>query len=429
MEIRVVDTLAGIDREQWDRLAGCDPFLRHGFLHGLEATHCLEPQGWYPQHLVVFEGERLCGAMPLYVRDNSYGEFVFDWSWADAYQRSGGKYYPKLVTAVPFSPVGGRRLLTDAAHPAADDIATALVRAGVSVCNDNGLSSWHCLFPQDHELERLEASGLLARLGCQYHWFNNDYRDFDHFLAHLTSKKRKQIKRERRLVEAQNLTIETLVGAQISAEHWAVFHRFYCSTFHRKWGEPRLTETFFQSLEERLPGAAVLIMARDGERYVAGAFSLRGGDTLYGRHWGCAAQYDNLHFELCYYRTIDYCIAAGLRRLDAGAQGEHKLARGFVPVRTWSAHWIRDSGFRSAIKDFLDHERSALEHYIGSLDDHLAFRQEPARALEQAPPMAQACRRRHVCAKWVKIAGLTRRPARWTHSTRTMLYTLSPNAV
>ncbi|MGR8918365.1 MAG: GNAT family N-acetyltransferase [Gammaproteobacteria bacterium] len=377
-QVSVLDSLAGVDPAAWDRLARGNPFMRHGFLHGLEDTDCLAPQGWYPQHLAIYDGDTLRAALPLYVRDNSYGEFVFDWSWADAYERAGGRYYPKLVTAAPFSPVTGTRLLIapdDADYAALADV---LVAAGVKACNDNGLSSWHCLFPEADELEPFRRGGLLPRLGCQYHWFNDGYADFDDFLARLTSKKRKAIRRERRLVEEQALNIETLVGDAITPAQWSVFHRFYCSTFHRKWGEPRLNEAFFQTLNERLPGAPVLILARDGDDYVAGAFSLRGTDTLYGRHWGCSAHHDNLHFELCYYRTIDFCIEHGLARLDAGAQGEHKLSRGFVPVKTWSMHWLRDDGFRSAVGDFLDHEHQALEQYIAGLDEHVAFRRADA---------------------------------------------------
>ncbi len=375
LEVRILDSLADVSSEQWDQLAGADPFLQHGFLHGLEATNCLTPQGWYPQHLAVFDEDKLCGAMPLYVRDNSYGEFVFDWSWADAFQRAGGNYYPKLVTAVPFSPVAGRRLLVDPRSPTADATAAAMVAAGVKACADNKLSSWHCLFPHPDELQHFESAGLHARLGCQYQWFNDDFQDFDDFLQRLTSKKRKQIKRERRRVVEQDIAIETCVGDAISAEQWSIFHRFYCSTFHRKWGEPRLTEEFFQTLNERLPGAPVLILARAEGEYVAGAFALQGGDTLYGRHWGCSGRHDNLHFELCYYQTIDFCIKRGLKRLDAGAQGEHKLARGFVPVKTWSMHWIEDDGFRRAVNDFLAQERTALDQYIDSLGGHVAFRQ------------------------------------------------------
>ena len=375
LEVRILDKLSGVDVQAWDKLAGQDPFLRHGFLSGLEETDCLQAQGWYPQHLAIFRDQVLCAAMPLYVRDNSYGEFVFDWSWADAYERAGGHYYPKLVTAIPFSPVTGRRLLVADDLPDRKMLLDVLTSAGVKACEDNNLSSWHCLFPEESELEHFESANLMLRLGCQYHWFNHEYQDFDHFLAQLTSKKRKQIKRERRRVAEQDVVIETLVGDEISTHQWEVFHRFYCSTFLRKWGEPRLTLEFFETLNDRLPGVPMLILAKSGTEYVAGAFALIGGDTLYGRHWGCTSRFDNLHFELCYYRTIDFCIEHGLKRLDAGAQGEHKLSRGFVPIKTWSAHWIRDPGFRRAVDDFLQQERGALSQYIHGLDNHVAFRQ------------------------------------------------------
>lgn len=375
MQVTVLDSLDTVDRLHWNRLAGHDPFLQYGFLRGLEETDCLAPQGWHPQHLVILEGTRLRGALPLYIRDNSYGEFVFDWSWADAYERAGGNYYPKLVTAVPFAPVTGRRLLIDPDYDKPDRIADLLVKSCLNACDSNNLSSWHCLFPETTELRSFEKAGLLTRLGCQYHWFNNHYENFDHFLSALTAKKRKQIKRERRRVSEQNIQIEVLVGDEIMSEHWEVFHQFYCSTFYRKWGEPRLTETFFKTLNDRLPGAPMLLLAKTSGKYIAGAFALINGDTLYGRHWGCSSGHDSLHFELCYYQTIDYCIRHGFRRLDAGAQGEHKLARGFVPVNTWSVHWIRDSGFRQAIDDFVTRERVAVEQYINELQSHLAFRQ------------------------------------------------------
>lgn len=376
MRVEVLESLAGVPAAAWDRLAGDHPFLRHGFLHGLEITGCLEPQGWYPQHLALYDGDALVGALPLYLRDNSYGEFVFDWSWAEAYERAGGRYYPKLVSAIPFSPVTGARLLVDPARADRDALMRTLVETARHAVDDNELSSWHCLFPREEELPAFDAAGLGRRLGVQYHWFNHDYADFDAFLAALSSKKRKQIRRERRLVDEQALTIETLTGAEITAAHWSVFHRFYCSTFHRKWGEPRLTEEFFQRLEEFLPGRAVLVLARKGADYVAGAFGLRASDALYGRHWGCSEQYDNLHFELCYYRTIAYCIEHRLGTLDAGAQGEHKLARGFVPVRTWSTHWIREPRFRRAIDDFLARERRAMEGHMQALATHVAFKQD-----------------------------------------------------
>ena len=376
MRVTVLESLATVEPTVWDALVGDHPFLRHGFLHGLEATDCLAPQGWYPQHLLVYDGEVLCGALPLYIRDNSYGEFVFDWSWAEAFERAGGRYYPKLVSAVPFSPVSGPRLLLAPHVTDRAPLKRLLIDTTLRAVEDNQLSSWHCLFPDEDELPAYDQAGLARRLGCQYHWFNHDYRDFDHFLSDLNSKKRKQIKRERRIVADHDVVFEVLTGPEISADHWSVFHDFYCSTFARKWGEPRLSEAFFQSLEQRLPGCAVLIMARAGERYVAGAFALKSGSTLYGRHWGCNAQFDNLHFELCYYQTIAYCIEHGLAKLDAGAQGEHKLARGFVPVNTWSTHWIREPGLRKAVGDFVRRERQAMEQHILGLSAHVAFKQE-----------------------------------------------------
>ena len=376
MRVTVLESLATVEPTVWDALVGDHPFLRHGFLHGLEATDCLAPQGWYPQHLLVYEGEALCGALPLYIRDNSYGEFVFDWSWAEAFERAGGRYYPKLVSAVPFSPVTGPRLLLAPHVTDRAAVTRLLIDTVLRAVEDNQLSSWHCLFPDEDELPVYDQASLARRLGCQYHWFNHGYRDFDHFLSELNSKKRKQIKRERRIVADHDVVIEVFTGPEISAEHWSIFHRFYCSTFARKWGEPRLSEAFFQSLEQRLPGCAVLIMARAGERYVAGAFALKSGSTLYGRHWGCNAQFDNLHFELCYYQTIAYCIEHGLAKLDAGAQGEHKLARGFVPVNTWSTHWIREPGLRKAVGDFVRRERQAMEQHILGLSAHVAFKQE-----------------------------------------------------
>ena len=376
LEIKVIDSLAEIEPGEWNALSRNDPFLQHGFFHGLEKTGCLQPQGWYQQHLVALEKGTLVGALPLFVRDNSYGEFVFDWSWADAYERAGGRYYPKLVTAVPFSPVMGQRLLLDETHPAALDITNNLVKAARDACDNSGFSSWHCLFPLESEMATLENEGLLTRLGCQYHWFNDDYRDFDDFLSRLTSKKRKQIRRERRKIKESGLSIQVLEGQEISTDHWAIFYEFYCSTFKKKWGEPRFTEDFFQQLQTNLPDTAVLLLASNKDNIVAGAFALRGGDTLYGRHWGCAAQYDNLHFELCYYRTIEFCIEKKLRRLDAGAQGEHKIARGFVPVKTWSAHWLKEENFRSAVEQFLVQETRSIEGYFANLEHHSAFRSE-----------------------------------------------------
>jgi len=374
LRVDVVSSLGEVPAAAWNALAGSsDPFLRHEFLYGLERHRCLDDHGWYPQHLLAHDGERLVGALPLYARDNSQGEFVFDWSWAEAWQRAGGRYYPKLVTAVPFTPVAGRRLLLDETAATAAAIAQALIAGARALAVQIDASSWHCLFPVDAQLPLLEGEDLLLREGCQYHWYNAGYADFDAFLASLSSKRRKEIRRERREIADSGLHIELLEGAAITPAHWRIFHRFYRDTFARKWGEPRLTLAFMQSLSETLPEAPVLLLARDGEEYVAGAFALRGGDTLYGRHWGCTRYVRHLHFELCYYRCIDYAIAHGLAHFDAGAQGEHKVPRGFMPVRTWSVHWLRDPGFRRAVADFLRRETLAVDAYVEDVAAHTAY--------------------------------------------------------
>ncbi len=378
MEVALVEALCRIDPAAWNALAGShDPFVRYEFLAGLERHGCLAGHGWYPAHLTVRDGGRLIGALPLYARDNSYGEFVFDWAWAEACERAGGRYYPKLVSAVPYTPVVGPRLLLAADRPDRAAIARALVEAAMAQVRALPLSSWHCLFPADAQLPLFESPDLLVREGCQYHWFNRDYENFENFLATLTSKRRKEIRRERRDVAASGVTIEVLCGPAIERRHWKIFHAFYCATFDRKWGAPRLTLPFFESLSTGMADAAVLILARHGGEYVAGAFALRGGDTLYGRHWGCSKYVRHLHFELCYYQTVEFCIREGLRHLDAGAQGEHKIPRGFEPLRTWSLHFIREPGLRRAVAEFLSRETALMERYVDDVAAHTPYRSDP----------------------------------------------------
>jgi len=375
LDIRLVNEIGSIPAAQWNRLAGADyPFVRHEFLAGLERFDCLAPHGWQPVHVTATDGDRLLGAMPLYVKDNSIGEFVFDWSWAEAYQRAGGRYYPKLVCAIPFTPVTGPRLLVDPGAGDARAVRAALIDGAVELARRLGLSSLHCLFPTDVERDALAAHGLLLRAGCQYHWHNRGYADFDAFLATLNAKRRKQIRRERRAVAETGISIDTLHGADIDADTWRAFHTFYCSTFLRRWGEPRVTLAFFEWLGARLGAQICLFVARRRGRPVAGAFAMRGADALYGRHWGCSEAVPYLHFELCYYRTIEYCIDKRLQRLDAGAQGEHKVARGFEAVRTWSAHWLREPGFRAAVADFLDRETRMIDHYVDEVGEHSPYR-------------------------------------------------------
>ena len=377
MRISVHDSLGAIAPADWDRLAAGDPFLSHAFLHGLERHDCLAPHGWYPRHLLAFENARLCAALPLYVRDNSYGEFVFDWNWAEAYERAGGRYYPKLVTAVPFTPVAGPRLLLapDGRDPAA--AAQALLARVRALARELDCSSWHALFPHETALPHFEGGDLMVRQGVQYHWFDRGYGAFEGFLGALNAKRRKEIKRERREVAASGLVFEVRRGAEITPAHWRIFHRFYCLTFARKWGAPRLTLPFFETLNDGLPDVPVLFLARDGDEYVAGAFALHGKDTLYGRHWGCTRAVRHLHFELCYYRTIEYCLRSGLHHLDAGAQGEHKLPRGFEPIKTWSVHWIADPRLRAAVRQFLARETTLVDRHVDDLDRHTAFRRDP----------------------------------------------------
>lgn len=339
----------------------------------MEVHDCLENQGWQPMHLLAHEGDRLVGALPLYLRDNSYGEFVFDWAWAEAYERAGGRYYPKLVSAVPFTPVTGPRLLL--AHDAPATTAPALIESALQICTAHRLSSWHCLFPSPEQLPQFAHPDLLVREGCQYHWFNRQFADFEAFLASLTSKRRKEIRRERREVAAAGVQIEVFERDAITPELWQVFYRFYCDTFDRKWGSPRFTAAFFSHLSTDPATHPVLFLARLGAEYVAGAFALRGADTLFGRHWGCNRFVKHLHFELCYYQTIDYCIRQGLSRVDAGAQGEHKIARGFNPVKTWSVHWIRDPAFRRAVADFCRREAAHIDDYVTSVAAQSAYRE------------------------------------------------------
>ncbi|MGQ0658331.1 MAG: GNAT family N-acetyltransferase [Chromatiales bacterium] len=377
LAIECVPALASVTAAEWNGLVGADyPFLRHEFLAALETHDCLAPHGWTPAHLLARVGERLVGALPLYVKDNSYGEFVFDWSWAEAYERAGRRYYPKLVSALPFTPVTSPRVLL-AQEAARGEVPAALIRAATEIMAQAGLSSLHCLFPPADEAQQLAAiCNGLVRTGCQYHWHNQGYRDFTEFLAALDAKRRKQIRHERRDVRAAGIEIEVLSGREASEGHWRQYHEFYCSTFRRKWGEPRLTLPFFMALGQNLPDAVLLILARHRGRYVAGAFALRGTRTLYGRHWGCSGFFRHLHFEVCYYRAIEYCIAHGLERLDAGAQGEHKIARGFLPVRTWSVHWLLDSAFRRAVADFLLRERAAVDRLASELSEHAPYRRE-----------------------------------------------------
>jgi uncharacterized protein len=368
---RIGDGVASFAAADWDRCAGeADPFLAHAFLSALEESgSAVAEAGWRPLPIAIDGPDgRPDAVLPAWLKSHSQGEYVFDHAWADAYQRAGGAYYPKLQIAVPFTPVPGRRLLTR--RPA---LAPALVAAAERVVESNGLSSAHATFVAEAELPVFERAGWLIRADSQYHWLNDDYSSFDDFLAALSSRKRKTIRKERSAAQA-GVEIVHLTGADLREHHWDAFWAFYQDTGARKWGRPYLTRSFFSLLGERLSDRLLLILACRGGAPIAGALNLIGAEALYGRYWGCVEDVPFLHFELCYYQAIEAAIGRGLRRVEAGAQGEHKLARGYRAVPTWSAHYIADPGFRVAVADFLRRERPAVEREILALHDLAPFR-------------------------------------------------------
>ncbi len=368
---RVGDGVASFDAAAWDKCAGdANPFVSHAFLSALETSGSATTRtGWQPVPLAIdgVDGA-LAGVLPAYVKSHSQGEYVFDHSWADAYEHAGGRYYPKLVIAVPFSPVPGPRVLTTDM-----DVARGLIAAAELLATQNGLSSVHANFIAPDQVDLFEAGDWLIREGTQFHWANDGYACFDDFLGALASRKRKAIRKER-AAAVEGLDIVHIGGADITEAHWSIFWRFYQDTGARKWGQPYLTRSFFSEIGRTMPDKILLILAmRDGAP-IAGALNFIGADTLYGRYWGCTEDVPFLHFELCYYQAIDAAIARGLKTVEAGAQGEHKLARGYVPVPTWSAHYIPDLNFRRAIADFLTRERRAVERQIEFLGAMAPFK-------------------------------------------------------
>ena len=375
--IKVCNGIGEIDAAAWDACAGADnPFLSHAFLGALEDSGSASAEnGWQPQHLVVEDADgRIAGLAPCYLKNHSYGEYVFDWGWADAFERAGGEYYPKLQVAVPFTPVTGRRLLVrpdaDTAH-----MEAVLIAGLMELAKQREVSSLHITFPTETEWERFGDAGMLQRIGKQFHWHNQGYESFEDFLAALSSRKRKAIRKERREANA-SVVIETLTGDALTARHMDTFYRFYLNTVDRKWAHAYLNRDFFRLLRERMAERIVLVMASDGGDYVGGALNLVGTDTLYGRNWGCSERYRMLYFEACFYRAIDYAIDHGLARVEAGAQGPHKISRGYLPVHTFSAHWIRDKGFRRAVADFVEREAGATNYEM----EELAEERSPYRA-------------------------------------------------
>lgn len=376
-EISIGKGLGDITPEAWDILGGDrDPFLSHAFLRTLETTHCLEPYGWYPHHLLVHDGTQLVAATPLYAKTNSYGEFVFDWAWAGAYERSGLPYYPKLVAAVPYTPASGHRLLISPDVDQPEALSDLMITQTLKFARDNQLSGVHWLFTPLDETEHLRQHGLMRRLGCQYHWQNQGYRDFNEFLSTFSSRKRKKVNRERRRVVEQGISLHIFHGDELDDEMIERFHAFYLNTFEKHMGIPTLTLDFFREVAHRLGHRFVLMMGRQGDEWIAGAVCFRGMDTLFGRYWGCSRTLEDLHFEICYYQGIEYCIAEGLQRFEPGAQGEHKISRGFLPTRTWSAHWIANDQFRPHLEVFCRREERAMEKECASLMALSPFRNE-----------------------------------------------------
>lgn len=387
LRCRVIDSLDEIAADAWNRLAGnLQPFLRHEFLAALEHTGCVGPEsGWYPRHLVFHAGDTLVAAAPMYLKTHSYGEFVFDWSWAEAYQRAGLDYYPKLVSAIPFTPVTGPRLLHAPEIPE-DALKAAMASTAMEVCRRSRASSMHWLFTDSADSDALAEAGYLMRAGCQFHWPNRGFRDFQDYLDSLRSKKRKQIRRERREAAASGLRIEVLRGGQISEAQCDAYHQLYCSTYDRKWGYPALSLEFFQQICQSLGDALMVILASRDNRYVAGAHLMAGERRLFGRNWGCSEYHRSVHFEICYYLPIEICISEGLEVFEAGAQGEHKLSRGFLPVATWSAHGIHEPQFRRAVADFTRREQAEIRAYIDTMASHSPFRE--AAEPEQRDPVS-----------------------------------------
>lgn len=380
--VRVHRRIAEIGREAWDACAANpayagNPFIAYDFLHSLEEANCaVERTGWGPQHLSVEDAEgRVAAVMPLYLKSHSQGEYIFDHAWADAYERAGGRYYPKLLSAAPFTPATGARLLV---RPDVDteEARAVLLGGGLALCGRFGASSLHVNFPTEDEWRWMGEQGLARREGQQFHWENRGYRDFDDFLGALSSGRRKTIRRERRDAQAE-VEIACLTGADLTEDHWDAFFGFYMDTGSRKWGRPYLTRGFFSLLGERMAERVLLVMARKGGRWIAGALNLIGDDCLFGRNWGCVEDVPFLHFELCYYQAIEWAIGRGLPRVEAGAQGEHKIARGYLPKAVYSAHYIADPALRGPVEQFVLRERQGVESDMEWLaEEYSPFRNE-----------------------------------------------------
>ncbi len=381
---RFLESIAQIDAAAWNSLAGDDqPFLRHEFLLALEESGCAVPRtGWTPRHLIIEDAQgRPRGAMPLFRKDHSRGEFVFDFSWANAYAQHGMAYYPKLLSAVPFTPVRGPRLLISA-DADAKVMTDLLVETAIDYARSERLSSWHVLFPTEDTAERLRSAGLILRRDCQFHWYNHGYESFDAFLATFTAEKRKKAKRERRRVAEAGIAFDTYRGGEMDDALWDSVYPFYADTFYRHGHEPYLNLDFFKRIAASMPDQLMLKVARIGSERIAVAVFFEGRDALFGRYWGAGGNYHSLHFETCYYQGIEYCIEKQLPRFEPGTQGEHKVPRGFVPTLMSSAHFVADSRFAAAIRDFAAREARGVDTYAAAVNEHVPYHRVPDEELQ-----------------------------------------------
>ena len=378
MHVNVCHSLSEVADTEWDALGKPDhPFTRHAFLYGLELHDCLEPFGWHPVYFLIHDDKRLVAALPAYIKTNSYGELVFDHAWANAYQRHGLDYYPKLVTAIPYTPATGERFLFNHERVKTADqkkYRDSLCSAAIQFCQTQNLSSWHILFGQENTLREIESQNIMLRCDIQFHWQNHQYHDFDEFLSRLSSRKRKNIRKERQSSAGYNLNIKMHEGRELSDADWDKVYQLYQGIYDRKYGTATLNSAFFKHLGKKLGQRILVILVRDQGRIVACSVFFRSDSHLYGRVWGCDNYYQHLHFECCYYQGIDYCIEQGLDYFDPGAQGEHKLSRGFLPCKTWSAHWLAQPGFVDAVADFLKQEGAYIDAYQTDLMKHSPYR-------------------------------------------------------
>jgi predicted N-acyltransferase len=376
---RILESIAQIDARSWNALAGAaQPFLRHEFFLALEESGCAAARtGWTPRHLIVEDAKGVpAAAMPLFRKAHSRGEFVFDFSWAGAYAQQGLRYYPKLLTAVPFTPVSGPRVLV-APNVDRKAITKSVVRAALDYARSERLSSWHVLFPTDETAADLDQAGLILRRDCQFHWYNHGYESFEAFLATFTAEKRKKAKRERRRVAEAGIEFDTLHGGDMTASLWDIVYEFYADTFHRHGHEPYLNLDFFKRVSAAMPGELMLKVARVGAEPIAVAIFFVGSEALYGRYWGAGGNFHSLHFEACYYQGIEYCIERKLQRFEPGTQGEHKVPRGFVPTLTHSAHYIADPRFAAAIRDYAQREARGVDTYAAAVNEHVPYHRVP----------------------------------------------------